>query len=178
MYFEGEDVLRTLQGSWVYCYIHTVGNVSGKYLLYCSLQAGITTTLLQTTCLNFNGRGCLPYIAVDASSLWIFLQGKIAELCLCKYQHWLALVMIILANSPVSVQINPSGSGRSILLRKARRLQDRQIQLSLDPVPFGTFRGIEFSPWTVPDSERALNSSQAQTWTIDLSLSTMNCRHF
>ena len=50
MYFEGEDVLRTLQGSWVYCYIHTMGNVSGKYLLYCSLQAGITTTLLQTTC--------------------------------------------------------------------------------------------------------------------------------
>ena len=62
----------------------------------------------------------------------IFLQGKIAELCFCKYQHWLALVMIILANSPVSLQINLSGSGRSILLREARRLQDRQIQLSLD----------------------------------------------
>ena len=69
---------------------------------------------------------------MDASSPWIFLQGKIAELCLCKYQHWLAIVMIILANSPVSLQVNLSGSGRSILLREARRLQDRQIQLSLD----------------------------------------------
>ena len=59
---------------------------------------------------------------MDVSSPWIFLQGKIAELCLCKYQHWLASVMIILANSPVSLQINPSGSGRSILLREARRL--------------------------------------------------------
>ena len=52
---------------------------------------------------------------MDASSLWDFLQGKIAELCWCKYQHWLASVMIILANSPVLVanqsfglwQINP-----------------------------------------------------------------------
>ena len=54
-----------------------------------------------------------------------FFAGQNCRIVRCKYQHWLASVMIILANSPVSF-------GRSILLREARRLQDRQIQLSLD----------------------------------------------
>ena len=84
--------------------------------------------------------GFLPYIAVDASSPWIFLQGKIAELCWCKYQHWLASVMIILANSPVSVQINPLGSGRSILLREARRLAG-----SANPAFIRSFEAVDSS---------------------------------
>ena len=61
-----------------------------------------------------------------------FFAGQNCRIVRCKYQHWLASVMIILANSPVSLQIDPSGSICRSILREARRLQDRQIQLSLD----------------------------------------------
>ena len=63
---------------------------------------------------------------MDASSPWIFLQGKIAELCLCKHEHWLTstsdndnLGKLIRESWPdVSLQINPTSfQGRSILLR-------------------------------------------------------------